>query len=142
MAILLHNILEKILNHDNDWRFELIKNWDKVAGGLKTRIRLESIFSSTVVIGVYESHWMQELFLLSNVILNNINTVITNYKVTNIKFKLVNARKVFNKKIYNFNKLTRLPAVLNETQTQALKKLNNKELETVLVSFLARCQEK
>lgn len=147
MAILLNNILEKILNHNNDWRFKLIKNWDKVACGLATRIRLESIFATTVVIGVYEAHWMQELFLLSNIILDNINKVTINYKVTNIKFKLVSADKKINQKKYNLNKsctnsIMRAPAVLNETQKLALKRLNNQDLENVLISFLARCQEK
>ena len=65
MAALLRDLVPQILQHNDEWRLTLLRHWNTIIGTLQTRVRLEKIYDDTLIIGVYESHWMHELHLFS-----------------------------------------------------------------------------
>lgn len=138
---LLNQFLPNLLNSNNDWRFQLLQNWQSIVGSLKTRIRLEKIYENTLIIGVYEAHWMQELFLLSKVLLDSINKNLDKPRITQLKFKLVEEVKK-KKAPKEQGSTSAINFKLSSDQSRALASLQDKELSKVLESFLMRCMEK
>lgn len=140
MAIPVKNILDSIIAQQADWRLILLQKWDTIVGGLKTRIRLEKIYDNTLVIGVYEAHWMQELFLLSRVITSSINVALGQPRITHLRFKLVEEKKRPQRIKKNIRAIKPLsPVILNEKQQSALHKIEDQQLQEALTNFLARC---
>lgn len=142
MAILFKHFINNFLtNNNNDsWEKKLLKEWDQVVGNLNTRICLQKIQKETLVIGVYESHWMQELYLLSDLLINKINSYLGEKKVNKLRFKLINKNKKVYNKIFYKNKNTDVPKIkLNQKQERALVKIQDRQLKQVLTDFLACC---
>ena len=139
MAPLIKDILPMIL-HKDDWRIALAMRWNEVVGSLQTRIRLEKIQDDTAVIGVYESHWMQELFLLSSVLCDSMNACIGEQRIKRVRFILIEEKKYKPKKVHSIPKTKQQPSiVLTEHQEHMLRTITDDELKHVLISFWARC---
>ncbi len=142
MALLLKDVLHSFLYEQDDWRLTLLQNWDTIVGSLKNRVRLEKIDRDIVVLGVYESHWMQELFLLSRVFLQSINNRLDKPRITSVRFKLVEKKEypLTSKRTFvSVQKRSTQPIVLNLQQKQAIAAIADEQLGSMLVSFLARC---
>lgn len=80
------NLKDKDLNFTA--KLILFKNWKKIVGTLNTHICLEKVEGNIAIIGVYEAHWMQELYLMSNLLLKLINSNFDSKRITAIKFRL------------------------------------------------------
>lgn len=122
----------------NGWKISLIKNWPKIIGNLHTKISLQKIYQNSVVIGVYDNHWMQELYLMSKLIMKKINNHLKEPKITNIRFQYLEkqTRKEHIKEIVSYDMK---PIHLSVSEKRALKKIEDKELSTALQRFLQRC---
>ncbi len=93
MAVALRDVIPLVLEKQHDWRVGLARDWHLIVGTLATRTCLEKIYDDTVIIGVYESHWMQELYLLSSDIKDSINSTLKVSRINHIRFKLVEEKK-------------------------------------------------
>lgn len=123
---------------NNQWKISLIKNWPKIIGNLHTKISLQKIYHNSVVIGVYDNHWMQELYLMSKLILKKINNHLKEPKITNIRFQYLEKqtkKRSKKKQQLHFTK----PVHLSANEEKALQKIHDQELSTALKSFLERC---
>lgn len=144
MAIAVKDIIPKLLNQKLDWEQRLMQQWPTIVGSLQTRIRLEKIYDATVVIGVYESHWMQELYLLSSVILDGINDFLGERRIEAVRFVLVEERP---KTVRWMHRAKQFHAVqpddraLTDLQKNALLDIRDEELKDALVQFLARTRQ-
>jgi hypothetical protein len=140
--LLIKEILPELLQSETDWKLCIFKNWQSIVGSLKTRIRLEKVYDTTAVIGVYESHWMQELFLLSRVLIASINKHLDKPRITELRFKLVeeNKRKRAVVQVPSCVKVRQY--TLNTHQQHALAAIEDKELRQALESFLKSCMER
>ena len=138
MAVHIKELLPKFLEKD-DWRLDLARRWDSVVGSLQTKIRLEKTYDDTAVIGVYESHWMQELYLLSSELCDSINNVIGQKKIRRIRFKLVEARERPKVKQKPKPMVILTNVTLTQRQTQALEKLTDPKLRQAMTEFWSRC---
>lgn len=139
MAVALKDLIPRILDTQADWRVGLARDWHAIVGGLATRTCLEKIYEDTVVIGVYESHWMQELYLLSPEIKEAINAVLKVPRIRHVRLKLVEEKKKTIRKVYP--KKIRRPdsVVLTSSQTHALARIQDEDLRVALTDFWARC---
>lgn len=144
MALLLKELLNTVLDEaSRDWRLYVLRHWKDLIGDLHTRMCLEKIQESTLVVGVYDSHWMQELYLLSPLIIRTINKSLEQPYVKRIQFKLARQRTPINKKKIVAQQLSydkTLPP-LTGAQQEALGRITDKELQQVLTSFLGRCYQ-
>ncbi len=129
--------------HGHTWQMYLIQNWRTIVGNLHTRICLEKIQEDTIVVGVYDAHWMQELFLLNSMLLTMMNAHFDKPYIKQIRLKLAkqNPETVKKKK--------KLPAAavgpsltinLTEEHRVALAQVKDSELQKILQDFLGYCK--
>jgi hypothetical protein len=132
------NILIQQNVHEESWKLQLVKNWPTVIGSLHDKISLQKIQATTIVLGVKDTNWMQELYLLSKMIIKKINDSLDKPRITAIRFQCVEkkAEKITTpKKITPENK----PISLSSQQIQALEKIEDPELLQALQGFLKKC---
>lgn len=144
MAVAVKDLIPQFLNKKLDWQQSLMQQWPAIVGSLQTRIRIEKIYDATVVIGVYESHWMQELYLISSVILDSINDCLGEPKIEAVRFVLVEERPKPAHWVYKRKEHLPLPtaAVLTDQQKKAIASIGDVELKEALVCFLGRVQQR
>lgn len=139
MAVAIKDIIPHILEKQADWRVALARDWHKIVGSLGTRTCLEKIFEDTAIIGVYESHWMQELYLLSSDIRDLLNSMLPTPRIKHVRFKLVEERKK-RARILPMKKRKRQSVVpLSGLQKEALERIKDQDLQSALTDFWARC---
>lgn len=137
----ISNLVQNLFLRYDDWRFTLIKSWPSIFGPLSQHTRLEKVDGSTLIIGVYDPHWMQELHLLSPTLIASVNNHLQKQVVTNVKFKLAQ-RKVHTPPIIKKNTAApehaQAPLIkLNTHQQQALVDIKDPELKKALLTYFA-----
>ncbi len=144
MAIPIQDIIPQFIKPQKDWKLRLMTQWPSIVGALQTRIRLEKIYDdATVVIGVYESHWMQELYLLSSVLIESMNDFLGARLVNAVRFVLIEEKPKSTRFVYRKSASKNLPddRSLSEFQKRALHDICDDELKEALVQFLARTRK-
>ncbi len=144
MAIAVKDLIPQFLNQKLDWQKALMREWPSIVGSLQTRIRLEKIYDTTLVIGVYESHWMQELYLLSSVILDAINDFLGERRIEAVRFVLVEERPKPTRWVHrakHFHAVQPDARALDDTQKKALGGIGDDELKEALMQFLIRTRQ-
>jgi hypothetical protein len=131
-------ILNKIFKKDS-WKVQLLSNWDSIVGNLKNKMRLEKVENNYLVIGVYEASWLQELYMLSSVLIKTINQSLDKNRITHIKFVHTTVKKNKEKKIKIEKIIDRKPISLNKIEQEALIRIKDPELKSALHGFLSRC---
>ncbi len=131
-----------MLGCSRNWKFQLVTNWPTIIGSLASRMHIEKIERDTIVVGVCDSAWLQELYLLSNVLLQKINEALPAPYIKKIIFKhaaIPHAKKVRRTKPKQKNKCPERS--LTEQEQTALASINDQELSNALHQFLLRCQQ-
>ncbi len=140
MALLIKEILPSLLPSERQWQIQLLQKWEIILGNLKTRVVLEKIQHDTLVLGVYDASWMQELYLLSPLILETINKNLDQSPIKQLRFKQAHRKKVVHKKnIVKHKKEYTTEPIMNSKQHDALKQIMDPELKSALYNFLIRC---
>ena len=134
--------LQKVLNSCwesklSGWQLKIIIDWPIIIGNICEQARIEKVYNDTVVLGVYDTCWMQQLHLLSNMIIKKINTHLDGNYIKQIKLKYVQ-KHVFRKIMPNSAKPT-IEHVPSPSETIALKKIRDLELRAAIHNFLDRC---
>jgi len=141
MAKKIKSIIDTVFTQQNNWKIQLLQNWPAIIGKLKNKVRLEKINKDSLVLGVYDSCWLQELYLLSPILLKKINEKLENRSFKKLRFKQVGIQK--NKKVKKHkkgdNKKTII--VLTNKEKETLKKIDDPDLSDALKKFLLRCHE-
>lgn len=88
--ISLAECLNTALPRSDDWQTSLARGWTTAVGELATHMRLEQIRGNLLIIGVYDSHWISELFMLAPRIVQEINGFLGGSYVAQIRFVLAN----------------------------------------------------
>ena len=146
------NILDIILQpstQTESWKINLIKNWPTIIGTLHEKVSLQKIHANSVVLGVYDSSWMQELYLLSKLILKKINSHLDRPRIETLRFQCIesSAAKTALDKKTAADKLKNRPATpkklftLKPDQIIAVQKIQDPQLSQALQGFLKKCQE-
>src|SRR5439155_41226 len=65
MALNLKELLQAIIRPEKNWKTDLLYRWRDIIGSLHSKVRIEKIHDDTLILGVFNSCWMQELYLLS-----------------------------------------------------------------------------
>ena len=131
MAFSLQMLVADLLEVDTDWRKRLVKEWQVIVGSLHVRMRLERVMHDTVVIGVYEVHWMQELYMLSGMILNAINQKLGGDYVAKLRFVVADKARDRQKKSLIVAKKSENKKPLAAPQEAMLKKIHDQKLQEI-----------
>jgi hypothetical protein len=141
MVIHVKDIIKTVMGQgpqsDSSWQMYLLANWNTIIGKLRTKVKLEKIQDDTLVLGVYDSSWMQELYLLSNVLIHTINSKLDKPRIKKIKFKKAERSKLKKHEIQPIK--TSRKVELSCKEIGALKNIKDEELSEVLKNFLIRC---
>lgn len=145
MVLPLKTYIESVLYREHtDWQLYLIQNWAEVVGSLHTRMCLEKIQQDTLYVGVYDPHWMHELYFLSATIVRTINARLGNNHVARVRFKLARQKQArdIRQPVQLKQENKPLPHILNEQQKHALGRIKDLELKEALQQFLFSCVHK
>ena|SRR5579859_1210445 len=143
MAQHIKDNLSHLFTAEDDCKMQLLSNWDAIMGTLSDKVRLEKIQDDTLILGVYDSSWMQELFLLSRVLIQTINKHLTKPFVKEIRFKAAAQKKrIESHKKYHANvQINKKEIILSQEQILALEKVTDDQLRSELREYLIRCQD-
>jgi len=134
------NILQSYLaQNDADWKLSLLKSWPEIIGSLGNKVAIEKVHDDTVVLSVYDSCLMQELYLLSPVLINSINKKLDQPRIKQVRFKQAGRKK--EKKVVAPPKI-REPEKeihLSSREKQALTTIEDPALRAALKAFRIRC---
>lgn len=142
MALAIKNFLDNYIQKNDSWKFQLIRNWSTIIGNLSSKATLEKIEHDVITIGVYDSCWMQELYLLSPVLLATINKTLDEPRIKQIRFKRAVAFKAKTLKKISLstasiqNKYYTCTAI----ESLALKNIKDEELKQALLAYLSKCK--
>lgn len=123
------------------WKFQLMQNWDNIAGNLASKISIHKIYNSAIIIGVSDISWMQELYMLSELIKQKINKSIDKPRIEKIRFQYV-AKKTKNTR----TSTEYIPEAIKEKKLSsrekaALDKIDDPELSQALARLLIKCHQ-
>lgn len=139
MAKHVKELLPSILPKPESWKLRLLQEWDSIVGDLKIQVRLEKIQKDTLILGVSNNSWMQELYCLSDVLIKKINAKLDQPHVKKLRFKCSSIKKNHTITITK----TEIPfreIPLTFSQKKALEKIEDLHLQQALKNFLMRCQ--
>ena len=135
----LKDFLHLFVQNQNDWKIKLAQEWQSTLGPLSAQVTLEKIDKDTAILGVYDSCWMQELYLLSPLLLKTINTTLDQPHIKQLRFKKAERKQPKEepqKKAYTPKQVT-----LSHIEEHALDLVEDSSLRYVLKTFLIRCYQ-
>lgn len=126
-------------NHQKNWRFQLMHEWATIMGNLVSKVSIHKIYNDSIILGVSDSSWMQELYLLSNLIKQKINAALDKPRIETIRFYYVTN----NKTPKTLTKKSVVPIInersLTTREKKALEKIQDPELSQALTRLLQKC---
>jgi hypothetical protein len=123
-----------------EWKVSLLQHWPHIIGNLSNKVIIEKILTDTVVLGVYDSCWLQELYILSPTLVTLINTHLGKPHIKQVRFKLITRKKIKQYTIQQQKPIA--PAYQFSTQElKALEKIHDPVLQEALKRFRIRCQQ-
>ncbi|MDZ4330317.1 MAG: DciA family protein [Flavobacterium sp.] len=137
------NILDSLLQPSSQteaWKMNLIKNWPTIIGSLHEKVSLQKINATSVVLGVYDSCWIQELYLLSKLILKKINNSLDRPRIETLRFQCIEKKEHIVQKKAAMQRTERITA-LKPKEISALQKIHDPELSAALEGILRKCQQ-
>ena len=141
MAVYLKDLLPTLINPEKNWKTDLLYRWRDIIGSLHSKVRIEKIHDDTLILGVFHSCWMQELYLLSPLLIKTINEKLDQPYVKQIRFKQVGLKK--NKKNIAESKTIKKKKEIQLTKEdeRTLAKIADPTLRDVLRAFRIRCYQ-
>ncbi len=139
VKFLIDTIFER---HNADWRIKIVRNWQIIVGNLHTKMRVEKIQEDIIFLGVYDTVWMAELYMLSRLIIKKINQFLEHPYITQVRFRLT--QKIIRKPVSVLTLQSKVPEkqlILTERQKQALTAIKDPALQVALKNFLLRCTQ-
>ena len=128
--IALKDLIPDLVVADN-WKCALLKNWPSIVGQLALRMRIEKIQDNILILGVYEHCWLQELYVLSPVIVKTINTHLGGHYIKNVR--LVRASRKQEKQPTTCTTVHHMESKpLTDAQKKALLAIHDSELQQAL----------
>ena len=139
MTIPIKNILEHLLGQHNNWQLQLLHNWPTIVGSIRTKVHLLKIQEDTLVIGVMDSCWLQELYLLSPLLIRTINEKLDQPRIKKLRFKTVGITDKKEKKQAPNKKMSCSIVHLSAYEEETLRGIKDEQLRQSLKDYLLRC---
>lgn len=141
MAQPIKQLIHSVFDKPDNWKIDLLRNWDTIIGSLNTKVYLEKIGDDTLVLGVSDSCWLQELYLLSNVILQVINEKLDRPRIKQLRFKKIGIRPEKKAAYVKPKPRSRVKRALTPKEKSALTHIKDVQLQQALEDFLIRCYQ-
>jgi len=135
----IKDLLPTILQEHNNWKFTLLNAWQDIFGSLSSKVHLERIHEDTLILGVQDSCWLQELYLLSPVLLKTINKTLDQPRIKHLRFKTIGVKKIKPLSVLKKKQEQKIEIPLTAQESSALQQLKDKQLSQALRNYLLRC---
>lgn len=89
MATSLKDLLQELVPHQTSWKVELQQNWQHIVGHLATHVQLLKVYENALLLGVKDSSWLQEMYLMTPLLLETINKSLDKPYINKLHFKNV-----------------------------------------------------
>lgn len=138
----IKSIIETIITDQGNWKLQLLTQWPTIMGNVKTKVNLEKINNDSLVLGVTDSCWLQELYMLSPLLIEAINKKLDYPRIKTLRFKKTGVTKRVQKKERSgtqpryLKQITILPH-----EHKALTCIKDPDLQKALENFLRRCKQ-
>jgi hypothetical protein len=140
MANDLKHLLETVINPEKNWKTDLLYRWKEIIGPLNSKVRIEKIHADTIILGVFHSCWLQELYLLSPLLIKTINKKLDQPYIKQIRFKQVSLKKEKTKTVVT-QKTRKKEVSLSKEDERTLAKIADPTLRDALKAFRIRCYQ-
>jgi hypothetical protein len=140
MALCIKELLHAIIRPDKDWKTFLLYQWDTIVGSLHDKVRIEKIYDDTIILGVFHSCWIQELYILSPLLLKTINEKLDQPYIKQIRFKQISKKKIVTHKQRNAA-VQKKEVQLTKKDELSLAKVTDPALRDALKAFRMRCYQ-
>ena len=127
-------------NKTTGWKLKIISDWPVIIGNLHEYARVEKVYDDAVLLGVYDTCWMQELHLLSNIMIKKINLHLGENHIKQIRLKYVEKHEF--KPIKQVILTNNSDRKLSEQEKIALEKIQDCDLRLAMQDFLQKCHFK
>ena len=142
MAKKLTHLLASVIPNGQEWQVYLISQWPTIMGTLHNQVRLEKLNHDTLIMGVYDTHWMQELYMLAPMLIDRINNSLEKPYIKHIRLKKVERPKAKSASPRSQPKdAIRKKRELTERELTCLTNIDDTELSHALRGFLERCHD-
>lgn len=141
MPELIKQFLKNYLSQNTHWKALLLQNWPSIIGDLGNRVTLEKIQDDLLVLGVTDSSWLQELYVLSPVILQTINGNLDQPRIKRLRFKQLGRKKKNQHTPEYTSKKIETDVTFKKKEQEALNAIEDDQLRTALKKFLIRCYQ-
>ena len=143
MAVLIKDLVKSFIHQKKDWKIDLLYQWPEIIGPLGDKVRIEKIYDNLLILGVFHPCWLQELSLLSPLLLQTINKKLNHNHIKQLRFQHVCIKKNIQKKQIKNNDCQKKSVRLTYEDEYTLKKITDHALRDALKAFRIRCyQEK
>jgi|SRR5579871_3580716 len=134
----LKDLLPSLIKKEHHWQRMLLQQWSSIIGNLSTHVCLQKIHNDTLILGVYDACWMQELYMLSGLLIDTINKNLDQPRIKHLRFKIIAPRTL--KKIISVPTTPPCkPIILTPREQRALDGIQDAQLREALQHFLIRC---
>ncbi|KKS68634.1 MAG: hypothetical protein UV38_C0001G0175 [candidate division TM6 bacterium GW2011_GWE2_42_60] len=136
----MKDLLGSVLTTKGNWQIRLMKDWPLIVGDLQVHMRLERVLGNVLVVGVYDSHWLHELSMLSPMVVQTINDHLGGAFVTRIRFIVVERKEKKSEQPASRERELSMPEVaMNSRQEYVLRSVKDVQLQKVLEKVFYRC---
>lgn len=139
MAAPIKTVLDTLLNRQDNWQLQLLSHWPSIIGSMKANVQLLKIYNDTLVIGVMDSCWLQELYLLTPVLLRQINEKLDKPRITALRFKALGIKEKSIKRNIDHRTCLIKNVQLNAQEKERLASIKDEQLRESLKQYLLRC---
>ncbi len=137
----IKSFLNIFIQPQKSWKKKLLQEWPTIIGPLAANVSLEKIYDELIILGVPDSCWLQELYLLSDTILATVNKSLDQPRIKQVRFKQVLHKKKNQKVEEQKQKNETQSRSLSNEEKKALDKIEDPQLKRSLHTFLSRCQK-
>jgi hypothetical protein len=141
MSKSLKDLLGHLVPSQEEWKVRLLNEWSTIMGDLRSHVQLERILpDATLILSTTNACWMQELYYLSDIILQKINGTLDKPYVKKLRFKQGTTYKRALKGTPQVTKTTKRTKPILQKELQALENITDPQLRDALYTFLIRCK--
>lgn len=141
MALRLKELLHTLIRPEKNWKTNLLYQWHDIIGSLHSKVRIEKIYDDTLILGVFHSCWMQELYLLSPLLIKTINEKLDQPYIKQIRFKHVGLKELHKKSNPYYSAKKKKDVELTKDDERTLAKIADPTLRNALKAFRIRCYQ-
>ena len=141
MTKTIKSLVQNILVDQHNWKLQLLQSWPTILGNLNTKVHLEKINNDSLVLGVSDSCWLQELYMLSPLLVRTINKKLDAPRIKSLRFKKVGIKRQTHKRASVTKRHSYKTVPLTHKEQKALHNIKDPALRTALSDFLRRCQQ-